>query len=68
MSTDRLTNDFEDALIAVSCACGRTILSATHRGLLAQVIAHWRLQHGEPIAITPQEFIARHAFVAYEGS
>jgi hypothetical protein len=30
------------------------------------VAAHWRLMHPEPIVITPQEFVARHAFAALE--
>jgi hypothetical protein len=54
----------EAELVAISCACGRTLVSATRRGLIAQVTTHWRLGHREPIVITPEEFVARHAFPA----
>jgi hypothetical protein len=57
----------EDHLLAVSCACGRTLLSSNQRGLCAQVASHWRLRHPEPIVVTPEEFVARHAFAAWEG-
>lgn len=57
----------EDPLLAISCACGRTLLSTSHRGLVGQVAIHWRLRHPERIVITPEEFVARHAFPAWEG-
>jgi len=52
----------ESELLAISCACGRTLVSATRPGLVAQVTTHWRLRHPEPIVITPTEFVERHAF------
>jgi hypothetical protein len=58
--------ELEGSLVAISCACGRTLLSATRSGLVAQVAVHWRLRHPEPIVISPHEFVARHAFPALE--
>jgi hypothetical protein len=61
-----ISDDLDESLVAITCACGRTLLSATAAGLVAQVAAHWRLLHPEPIVITPQEFVVRHAFAALE--
>jgi len=52
----------EAELVAVSCACGRTLVSGTRPGLGAQVTTHWRLGHRERIVISPAEFVERHAF------
>ena len=67
MSTAGLVHILDDDhLLAVSCACGRTLLSSTRRGLVAQVATHWKLRHAERIVITPEEFVTRHAFAAWE--
>jgi hypothetical protein len=60
-------DELESHLLAISCSCGRTLVSATQRGLVAQVASHWRLRHSELIVITASEFVARHAFTAWEG-
>lgn len=52
--------------MAVACACGRTLVSATRRGLVAQVTIHWHLRHPEPVAISPKRFVERHAFLTSE--
>ena len=61
-----LAADEDQPLLAISCACGRTLISISERGLVSQVTAHWRLRHAEPIAVTPAEFVRRHAFTAWE--
>jgi hypothetical protein len=65
--THTLPDTLDDHLLAVACACGRTLVSSSSRGLVSQVTSHWRLRHPEPIAITPAEFVRRHAFAAWEG-
>lgn len=57
-------SESDQDLLAVPCACGHTLVSLTRRGLVAQVATHWRLRHSEPIVITPEEFVARHAFAS----
>lgn len=56
----------DDPLLAVSCACGRTLMSSSRDGLVAQVATHWRLRHRERIVVTPEAFVTRHAFAAWE--
>ena len=63
-STDGLLGDH---LVAVVCSCGRTLLSASRFGLIAQVASHWRLRHTERIVVTPEEFVVSHEFFTWEG-
>jgi hypothetical protein len=67
MLTAESEHAVEDHLLAVWCACGRTLISTTQAGLVAQVGTHWRLRHDEPTVVTPDEFVGRYAFAAWEG-
>lgn len=56
----------DDQLLGIVCACGMTLFSTSHRGLVGQVASHWRMRHPEPVAVTPDEFVRNHAFAAWE--
>jgi hypothetical protein len=65
-SWSALSDTLDEPLLAVTCGCGRTLTAACSRGLTEQLATHWRNRHRERIVITPDEFVMRRAYEAWE--